>query len=130
MTRGGTRTGAGRPARQGAKRVNIRIDNEVHEYLKSTGNVSAEIERLARDEMNTKTHQVARQEAADAVRDAQDLLNQAIEILSRVARDTDDQHAEAYIVDQLKTLASENHGFLCSDYNLDEWISDLENEEE
>lgn len=63
---------------------------------------------------------------ADKIRLAQDLLQASIEIMEEVAEETNDGHAKAYMVDQLKILVSENHGFLSRDYNLDKWIEKLE----
>lgn len=70
------------------------------------------------------------QEAIDAIREAQQMLFEAIGILENVAMDLHDGHAKAYIVDQLQILASTDHGFLSRDYNLDQWVSDLQNNEE
>lgn len=63
---------------------------------------------------------------ADKVRVAQDLINTAIEILSDVVRETDDQYAKTYVVDHLAVLAGDDHGFMSRDMNLDDWISRLE----
>ncbi len=71
-----------------------------------------------------------RQDAIDGIRNAQELINEALGILDTVVRQTGDRHAEAYIVDHLKILAGEDHGFLSCDYNLDKWIEDLESEGE
>jgi hypothetical protein len=62
----------------------------------------------------------------DRVRTAQALIQAAIGILDQVARETNDRHARAYMVDQLETLASSDHGFLSSGFNLDAWIEQLE----
>ena len=57
---------------------------------------------------------------------AQSALFFAIQMLEDVADKTDDDHARAYLVDQLKTHAGANHGFLCRDFNIDEWIERIE----
>jgi hypothetical protein len=62
----------------------------------------------------------------DRVRTAQALIQTAIGILDRVARDTNDRHARAYMVDQLETLASNDHGFLSCGFTLDAWVEQLE----
>lgn len=67
---------------------------------------------------------------ADRIRLAQELLQASIEIMEEVAEETNDGHAKAYMVDQLKILVSENHGFLSRDYNLDKWIEKLEGMDE
>lgn len=66
----------------------------------------------------------------DRVRTAQALILAAIGVLDQVARDTNDRNARAYLVDQLETLASNDHGFLSSGLTLDAWIERLEDSEE
>jgi hypothetical protein len=53
-------------------------------------------------------------------------LQFAIGLLEAVADDTGDEHARAYLVDQLKVHANADHGFLSRDFNLDQWIEQLE----
>lgn len=62
----------------------------------------------------------------DRVRTAQALVEAAIGILDRVARETNDRHARAYMVDQLATLVSNDHGFLSCGFTLDAWVKQLE----
>jgi len=64
---------------------------------------------------------------ADRVRTAQALISAAIGVLDQVARETKDRHARAYLVDQLETLVSNDHGFLSSGFTLGAWIEQLEN---
>lgn len=54
----------------------------------------------------------------DRVRTAQALVQTAIGILEQVARETK--------VDQLATLASNDHGFLSCGFTLDAWVEQLE----
>lgn len=54
----------------------------------------------------------------------------AIQVLEEVADKTGDEHARAYLVNQLKTHAGADHGFLCRDFNIDEWVERLENGDE
>jgi hypothetical protein len=54
----------------------------------------------------------------------------AIGLAEEVADDTRDENARAYMVDQLKVLASENHGFLSRDFNFDKWIERLKHRED
>jgi hypothetical protein len=61
---------------------------------------------------------------------AQAALRYVIELLEEVVEDTDDGNADAYIVDHLKIMASEDHGFLSRDLNLDQWIERLRNHED
>jgi hypothetical protein len=66
----------------------------------------------------------------DRVRTAQALVQAAIGVLDQVARETNDRHARAYMVDQLATLASNDHGFLSCGFTLDAWIEQLEDGDE
>jgi len=59
-------------------------------------------------------------EMIDMIREAQDLLFQAIEILEKAT--AGDGNAKAYLVDHLKIMASQDHGFLSRDLNLDTLI--------
>lgn len=65
----------------------------------------------------------------DKLRLAQMALQFAIELMEEVVEATGDRHAEAYLVDQLKTHVSANHGFLCDDYNIDQWVEDLDGDD-
>ena len=60
------------------------------------------------------------QERIDMIREAQDLLFQAIEILEKATKG--DGNAKAYLVDHLKIMTSQDHGFLSRDLNLDTLI--------
>lgn len=66
---------------------------------------------------------------SELVRTAQIFLNNAIEILE-VACCEGDSNADAYMVAQLKILASSNHGYLSSDLNLEELAERYENTEQ
>ena len=66
----------------------------------------------------------------DRVRTAQALVEAAIGILDRVARETNDRHARAYMVDQLATLATNDHGFLSCGFTLEAWVKQLEDGDE
>ena len=59
-------------------------------------------------------------ERIDMIREAQEHLFQAIEILEKAT--AGDGNAKAYLVDHLKIMASEDHGFLSRDLNLDKLI--------
>ena len=61
-------------------------------------------------------------EKIDAVLDAQEKINEAIEILTYAELGSD---VNAYIIDRLRIIASANHGFLSSDLNLDDVIAEL-----
>lgn len=64
---------------------------------------------------------------SDLIREAQSRIQDAIEILEIACEG--DANAEAYMIDQLKILASSNHGFLSSNLNLDELAERYEGEE-
>lgn len=59
-------------------------------------------------------------ERIDLIRQAQDLLFEAIDLLEQAT--AGDGNAKAYLVDHLKIMASEDHGFLSGDLNLDKLI--------
>ena len=58
---------------------------------------------------------------------AQTALFFAIHLLKDVADATDDEHARAYLIDHLAIMASADHGFISRDFNIDEWIKQIEN---
>jgi hypothetical protein len=51
---------------------------------------------------------------------AQEKLNDCIRLLELAC--TDDGYAKAYLIDHLKIYASNNHGFLSGDINIDKLI--------
>ena len=71
-----------------------------------------------------------RGELIEKLETAQEKLNEAIEILEEVANKTDDGYAKAYLIDHLKIMASDSHGFMSRDFNVDKWINKLNNEDE
>ena len=60
------------------------------------------------------------QDRASLIKEAQDLLLEAIQLLEDACED--DAHANAYIIAPLKIIASRNHGYLSNDANLDDLI--------
>ena len=69
-----------------------------------------------------------KQELKDNLLDAQEHLFEAIELLEGYVKATDDQNAKAYLVDHLKIIASNGHGFLSSDLNIDKLIERVDEE--
>ena len=61
-------------------------------------------------------------EKIDAVLEAQEKINEAIEILTYAELGS---HVKAYIIDHLRIIASANHSFLSSDFNLDDVLAEL-----
>lgn len=59
---------------------------------------------------------------------AQELLQASLTLCREVVEEKDDKHAEAYIVNNLAVLVDNNHGFLNSSFNLQDWINQLERE--
>ena len=57
-------------------------------------------------------------------------LELALALTSEVAEDTEDGHADAYFVDHLAIMASDNHGFCSRDFNIDKWIEQLESDDD
>jgi hypothetical protein len=74
--------------------------------------------------MNAET-----QDRIDRIREAQELLREAIDLLKSVARETNDGHARAYLIDHLECFTSSDHGFLSRDFNCDKWVEQLEEED-
>ena len=64
------------------------------------------------------------------LKEAQENMYEAIQSLRWVADETNDGHARAYLIEQLETLVGDGHGYLCGDYNIDKWISDIKEREE
>ena len=54
------------------------------------------------------------------------LLQTAVGLMADVAKATSDTHAETYLVDHLKIMAGSDHGFMSRDFNIDEWIEQVE----
>lgn len=70
-----------------------------------------------------------RQELIEQLEDAQTKLREAHEILADVARETDDGHAKAYLVDHLAIFIDSEHGFLSQDFNVQKWIEQIQENE-
>lgn len=70
-----------------------------------------------------------RDDIRDAVYEAQEHIGEAIRLLEIYVRETNDAAAEAYIVDQLKIIAGNGHGFLADDMNLDDLLEALDERE-
>ena len=64
-------------------------------------------------------------EKVDMVREAQEKIYEAIELLNEAVGDN--THTRAYLIEQLQILAGEGHGFLSNDLNCDKVIEGLEN---
>jgi len=69
-----------------------------------------------------------REEIRDALEEAQELIFQAIEILEPAL--AGNANAQAYLLDHLKILASNDHGFLSRDLNLSQLIDEYSGEDE
>jgi len=63
---------------------------------------------------------------AEKVRQAQEKILEAIELLKEVADATNDRYAEEYIIAPLEIVASDNHSWVSRDKNLDDWIREME----
>ena len=64
-------------------------------------------------------------ELIDTLMEAQEKMFEAIDMCEHVAKETNDNHAMAYLVDHLKIRASDGHGFMTRDFNLSEWIEQI-----
>ena len=70
----------------------------------------------------------SKEDRINAVEEAQELLNQAIDKLEWATEG--DMHAKSYLIDQLKVLTSQDSGFLGSDFNCDKLIESIKEEED
>ena len=61
---------------------------------------------------------------------AQASLRFAINLMESVAHETKNGHAEAYVIDHLEIITSADHGFVSNDFDLDDWIKELEGKTE
>ena len=61
-----------------------------------------------------------KQEKLELLMDAQDKLNECIELLEQAEGENPD--TRAYLIDHLKIMASKDHGFLSKDLNIDDLI--------
>ena len=66
-------------------------------------------------------------ERLELLYDAQDKLNECIDLLEQA--DGENSHTKAYLIDHLKIFASNDHGFLSRDLNIDELIDRVQNSE-
>lgn len=77
------------------------------------------------------TNGMTDQERADAVREAQEKILEGIELIEQAVRGTSREgYCDAYVIAHLKILASEGHGYLSRDTNLDDVIGWFENGDE
>jgi len=59
---------------------------------------------------------------------AQQLLEASITLIEEATKG--DANTKAYLVDQLKTFVKEDHGYLCSNLNLDKVMRKYQDEDE
>jgi len=64
-----------------------------------------------------------KEEKVDLLREAQEKLFEAIELIEVAVGDN--ANVQAYLIDHLKIFASEGHGFLSGDLNIDKVIENL-----
>lgn len=74
------------------------------------------------------------EERTDMLRDAQQMLYDAIDLIERAVRGTSrEDYTDAYITSHLKIMASQDHGYLSRDTNLDDmmrWFEGGEDDED
>lgn len=71
------------------------------------------------------------QERADMLREAQDKLVDAIDLIEVAVRGTRrEDYTDAYVTSHLKIMATEGHGYLSRDTNLDDMIRWFEDEDD
>ena len=67
----------------------------------------------------------------EKIEKAQELLHRVIELVDDAVEDLPCQeNVRAYFVDQMKTYVQEDHGYLCSNLNLDKIKVMVENDDE
>jgi len=71
---------------------------------------------------------INRDEIVEQLEEARDLMREAHTLLERAAKTLGDNHAQAYLVDTLAILIDEEHGFLSRDFNVAEWIREIEDD--
>lgn len=62
----------------------------------------------------------------DNLREAQDLLREAHNIISEYCEEANDRNTEAYLADHLRIMIDADHGFLDGSLNLESVIERLE----
>lgn len=77
---------------------------------------------------------VSNEERTDMLRDAQQMLYDAIDLIERAVGGTRHKdYTDAYITSHLKIMASQDHGYLSRDTNLDDmmrWFEGGEDDED
>jgi len=67
-----------------------------------------------------------REDRIEMLREAQEKMVEAIELIEQAISDTKIQaNTEAYLLDHLKIMASNGHGYLSKDLNMDDVIERL-----
>jgi len=76
-----------------------------------------------------ETYETGEASHVQKLQQAQAALRFSIGVAEQVAKETGNRHARAYLIDQLKVHASNDHEFLSRDFNFDRWIEELESGE-
>jgi|GEM_PF-4472407 hypothetical protein len=71
---------------------------------------------------------IDRNEILEQLEEARDLMREAHTLLNNAARALNDKHAEAYLVSHLAILIDDEHGYLADDFNVSEWIRQIEDD--
>jgi hypothetical protein len=66
----------------------------------------------------------------DNLREAQDLLRDAHEIISDYCKESGDENAKAYLADHLRIMIDGQHGFLDSSLNVEDVIERIKGDED
>ena len=69
---------------------------------------------------------MATQEQIDMVTEAQEQISKAVKTLKMLARELHDEHAQASLIAHLEIMTGNDHNYLSRDFNLIEWIHELE----
>ena len=100
--------------------------------MKKIYNIKTEIEKLSEifEDNDLKKISGNNDEHINDLEEAQEKIYSALAILESVANDTNNDYARTYLIDHLKIMAGEGHGFMSRDFNIDKWKEQLQNPEE
>lgn len=66
-----------------------------------------------------------REEIREEAEEIAETLRDVVDQLKALVEEIGDKHAEAYLVDHLVILTRRDHGFLSSDFSVEEWLENL-----
>ena len=70
------------------------------------------------------------EELKELLHDAQEHMQNAIDLIQEYVLQTVDTHTDVYLLDPLKIMTTANHGFLTKDPNIEDLINKLNSNKE